>query len=60
MVKILARNERLEIFSENKVLGYVEDNKLFGFDRDGYAVEICDINDSHEIITKYQGWKKQQ
>lgn len=57
MVKIIQRNERLEIFNGNTVIGYVEDSKLFGFDRDGYAVEICHIDNNNEIVTRLNEWQ---
>lgn len=56
MVKIITRDGRAEIFNENKVIGYVEENKLYGFDRDGYAVEICHIDNNHEIAGKLKEW----
>lgn len=58
MVKILMRDGRFEIFNENKVVGYVEDNKLFGFDRDGYAEEICHIENNNEITTRFETWRR--
>lgn len=60
MVKVLMRDGRFEIFNENKVVGYVEDNKLYGFGRDGYAVEICAIDNNNEITTRFEGWNRQQ
>lgn len=59
MVKIVQRNERLEAFDGNKVIGYVEENKLYGLDRDGYAVEICHIDNNNEIETKLKAWQRQ-
>ena len=59
MVKIVQRNERLEVFDGNTVIGYVEDDKLSGFDRDGYAVEICHIDNNNEIETKLRAWQRQ-
>lgn len=56
MVKLLSRNERLEVFDDNKFVGYVENDKLTGFDRDGYAVEICQISNNNEIAGALKEW----
>lgn len=56
MVKLLSRNERLEVFDDNKLVGYVENETLTGFDRDGYAVEIGHINNNNEIAGKLKEW----
>lgn len=57
MVKIIQRNERLEVFDDNKVIGYVENNTLSGLDRDGYAVEICHIDNNSEIAGRLKEWQ---
>ncbi len=60
MVKIINRDDRLMVFNGNTVLGYVEDGKLYGLDRDGYAVEICHIDNNNEIATKFETWRATQ
>jgi len=48
------------VFNGNTVLGYVEDDKLYGFDRDGYAVEICHIDNNNEIAMRFEEWRATQ
>ena len=60
MVKIINRDDRLMVFNGNTVLGYVEDDKLYGFDRDGYAVEICHIDNNNEIAMRFEEWRATQ
>jgi hypothetical protein len=60
MVKIIDRDDRVMIFNENKVIGYVEDSKLYGLDRDGYAVEVCTIDNRNEIAGRFTEWQTRQ
>lgn len=57
-MKIIPVQDGVKIFNENKVIGYVEHDILFGMDRDGYAVEICRIDDNSEIIGALTTWRK--
>lgn len=60
MVKIIPNNDGCKIFSGNKVIGYVENETLYGFGNDGYAVEICRIDQQVEIAGKLTEWRKSQ
>lgn len=60
MVKIIPDNDGCKIFSGNTVIGYVENETLFGFGKDGYAVEICRINNQAEIIGKLTEWRNKR
>lgn len=61
MVKIIPDdNNGCKIFSGNKVIGYVENQTLFGFGNDGYAVEICRIDNQSEIVGKLNEWRQKQ
>lgn len=48
------------VFNENTVIGYVEDDKLYGLDRDGYAVEVCHIDNNNEIAARMGEWRALQ
>lgn len=58
MVKIIPTQDGIKIFSENKIVGYVENDTLYGFDRDGYAIEVCRIDHDHEITGKFLEWHR--
>jgi hypothetical protein len=60
MVKILPSEDGAKIFSENKLVGYVENGTLYGIDRDGFAVVIGILSDEHEAIPRFQEWQTRQ
>lgn len=62
MVKIIPDDGQRRIFSGNRCVGYVDEetNILYGFDKDGYAVEIGGITDSISIGAMYLDWKNRQ
>jgi hypothetical protein len=59
MVKIVPADDgRQKIFSGNRCVGYVENDVLYGFDKDGYAVEICRVVDGVSIGAMYIDWRR--
>lgn len=59
MVKVIPTTDGTKLFSGNKVVGYVENDTLYGFDRQGYAVEIGPV-EQHTIVAKYNEWSNKR
>lgn len=54
--KIIIRNERIEAYQNNELIGYVEDDTLYGM-RNGYAEPVGPVNHRVEIAAKLAIWR---
>lgn len=45
-----------KIYEKNKCIGHVANENLYGYDEQGYAIFICEIERDAEIIGKFREW----
>lgn len=57
MIKLVPTGEQINVFDDNKLVGYVENETLYCFDRAGFAVEVCLVNHQSEILDKVREWQ---
>lgn len=45
--------------NQNKLIGYMDENYiLYGINAEGFADEICELNDTREIRKELVKWRK--
>ena len=57
--RIVTRNDRIEAYRENTLIGYAENDHLYAMDTNGFAVPIGEISHRSEIAGKIDAWLKQ-
>lgn len=59
MVKLVPNEDKTNLIDENKIVGYIDQEILYGFDAEGYAVEIGHI-DNQNAERMFREWRKSQ
>lgn len=54
--KVIMRNDRIEAWTDNELIGYAQDDVLYGI-RNGYAEEIGPVSHRVEIAAKLALWR---